>query len=399
MTDSPDTYQVLARKYRPTNFDSLIGQNAAVQFLENAIELKKLPHAFILTGIRGVGKTTTARIIAKCFNCTGENDQTKEITANPCSKCSNCDSITKGNHPDVLEIDAASRTGVDDIREIINNACYTSSMGRYKIYIIDEVHMLSNNAFNALLKTLEEPPDHIKFIFATTELRKIPLTILSRCQHLSLKRISSNIMYDFLADICAKENIRFEQNALHLINNYSEGSVRDALSILDHHASLSKNNILEESIKNSFGFGDRVIGFDMISSLLKGEVESVLDSLNKLISQGNIAEDILSDQLDFIYHLHKIKIVSKYNISEIFGSELGSKISELAEQISLENLARLWQLMLNAHTELSKAPNKDQALELFLIRIMHLSRQPSLSKIVANLGNSDSADIKKKSLA
>ena len=269
-------YKVLARKYRPETFKDLVGQAAMVQTLQNAFEADRIAQAFILTGIRGTGKTTTARIIAKGLNCIGL-DQKGGPTIEPCGKCSNCTAIIKGNHVDVMEMDAASRTGVDDIREIIDNVKYKPVIGDYKIFIIDEVHMLSKSAFNALLKTLEEPPEHVKFIFATTEIKKVPITVLSRCQRFDLHRIENKILSDHLLKISKLENIDIDLDAISLIVRSADGSVRDGLSILDQSIAFSGKHISEDQVKEMIGLNDPTKILQLIKFITAGQTQQSLE--------------------------------------------------------------------------------------------------------------------------
>ncbi|MFT6106676.1 MAG: DNA polymerase-3 subunit gamma/tau, partial [Rickettsiales bacterium] len=298
------SYQVLARKYRPNNFSELVGQEVLVQTLTNAIDNKKIAHSFILTGIRGVGKTTTARIIAKALNCLGENEDSN-IARTPCGVCSNCVSISKSSHQDVIEIDAASKTGVDDIRSLIDGVQYSPAIGRYKIYIIDEVHMLSNSAFNALLKTLEEPPAHIKFIFATTEIRKVPITVLSRCQRFDLRRLDVEELSAHLKNILSQENFTAEDLALSLIAESADGSVRDALSITDRI--LSHNNYQSEltsvAVEEVLGLNDKNKIIDFFAEILQGNTKNTLDHLNKFYEYST---DIVNLIIDLQKILHTI---------------------------------------------------------------------------------------------
>lgn len=268
MTQENDQYVVLARKYRPQNFDDLLGQDALVQTLTNAIKNNRLHHAYMLTGIRGVGKTTTARIIAKALNCTGL-DGKGGPTPHPCGVCENCKAIASDRHMDVIELDAASRTGVDDIREILDGVRYKPTVSRYKIYIIDEVHMLSKNAFNALLKTLEEPPAHVKFIFATTEIRKVPVTILSRCQRFDLQRLGIEDLLKLYHKIVASEGIKADEEALHIMAKAADGSARDATSLLDQAISLGGGNVKVETVKDMIGLADRNQTFTLFQNLLE----------------------------------------------------------------------------------------------------------------------------------
>ena len=271
-------YVVLARKYRPQNFDELLGQDALVRTLTNAIKNNRLHHAYILTGIRGVGKTTTARLIAKALNCTGA-DGNGGPTVNPCGVCENCKAIAASRHIDVLELDAASRTGVDDIREILDGVRYKPTNARYKVYIIDEVHMLSKNAFNALLKTLEEPPSHVIFIFATTEIRKVPITVLSRCQRFDLQRLTIDTLVGHFKNIIANEKLEAEEEALHIIAKAADGSCRDGLSLLDQAISLGSGAVKTDIVKNMIGLADRNQTFALFESLVNGKTDQVITNM------------------------------------------------------------------------------------------------------------------------
>lgn len=295
-----DNYRVLARKYRPVNFEELIGQEAMVRTLSNAIESGRLAHAFVLTGVRGVGKTTTARIIAKALNCIGP-DGNGGPTISPCGVCDNCVSISESRHVDVMEMDAASRTGVDDIREIIEGVRYASVSARFKIYIIDEVHMLSRNAFNALLKTLEEPPQHVKFIFATTEIRKVPVTVLSRCQRFDLRRISIEMLNDHFSKIAALEKCEIEDKALSMISRAAEGSVRDGLSLLDQAFAHGAGKVNEQQIRDMLGLADRAQVLDLYRAVMKGETAEALKQLRHQYDHGADPSVILSDMLELTH--------------------------------------------------------------------------------------------------
>ena len=382
MNQINNEYKVFARSYRPRQFKDLIGQDFLVQTLENAIKTGKLAHAYLLTGIRGVGKTTTARIIAMSINCLNKN---QDNITEPCLVCSSCKSIINDNHPDVLEMDAASKTGVDDIRELINNASYTPSLSKYKIYIIDEVHMLSNNAFNALLKTLEEPPKHTKFIFATTETRKIPLTILSRCQRFDLKRVTNEQLTILLENICDKEAIKHEIGALNTLCNLSGGSVRDALSLLDQMRLVTNNNLTTEVIRNTLGYSDLENCFALYNEIIKGNVPELLARVNQMFNAGAEVKNILNDLLEITYLISKANIL-KDNFTEIkVSSTIETEIKNLASQLQISTLAPIWQMLLKAVDEINLSPNQFQALEMSLIRICHLSSENNLNKIISEV--------------
>lgn len=391
MTENTD-YRVLARKYRPDTFESLIGQDALVRTLSNAIENNRIAHAFLLTGIRGVGKTTSARIIAKALNCIGEDGQGKE-TIEPCGKCENCQAIAEGRHTDILEIDAASHTGVNDIREIIDNSRYLPNSARYKIYIIDEVHMLSNSAFNALLKTLEEPPAHVKFIFATTEIRKIPVTVLSRCQRFDLRRVDPELLSGYLKKICDKENAEIDDDALLLIATASEGSVRDSLSLLDHAISYShaegKSTISVQMVRDMLGIADKNGTFDLLESVFSGDVSKALGNLRDLYNQGNDPILIVQDALEVVNLITRIKLVPNVaNSPQV--SELEAKRSkEFSEKLSTVYLARIWQIMLKGLQEAMHAPNALSAVEMLIVRLGYISDMPSPEELIKKIKSGD----------
>ena len=373
-------YRVLARKYRPDNFDSLIGQEALVQTLTNAIELNRLAHAFILTGVRGVGKTTTARILAKALNCIGP-DSTAKPNINPCNQCEPCKAIQMDNHIDVLEMDAASNTGVDDIREIIDSSVYRPVSARYKIYIIDEVHMLSKNAFNALLKTLEEPPDTVKFIFATTEIRKVPITILSRCQRFDLRRVPMDLLITHLSNIATAENIQTEPEAIRLIAYAGEGSVRDCLSLLDQACALGANNITSSVIENMLGHANSNALLDLLQSCLEGDIQIALSSLKKAVDIGAEPEQIISDLMDFT---HQASLIASNSDLPDISDSAREKLSILAK-LGIPQLARCWQILLKGYQEIKFAPRPEASAEMLIIRLAHTSPMPTPSEILEKL--------------
>lgn len=374
--DNKDQYVVLARKYRPQNFDDLVGQDALVQTLTNAIQNNRLHHAYMLTGIRGVGKTTTARIIAKALNCTGP-DGNGGPTIHPCGVCENCKAIAADRHIDVMELDAASRTGVDDIREILDGVRYKPTNARYKIYIIDEVHMLSKNAFNALLKTLEEPPAHVKFIFATTEIRKVPVTVLSRCQRFDLQRLSVEDLTGLFSKILTQEKIEAEPEALQIIAKAADGSARDGESLLDQAISLSAGTIKTDIVKNMIGLADRNQTFELFEQLINGKTEEMLANLQEQYRNGANPITILQDLVNITHMIAKAKIIpASVNDMTLAQSEreLCTRLSPL---IPIAVLSKVWQMLLKGIAELSMAPVQIDAVEMILIRIAYSANLPT----------------------
>lgn len=375
---------VLARKYRPQVFDDLVGQEALVQTFKNAIEHNRLAHAYMLTGIRGVGKTSSARIIAKGLNCIGE-DGNGNMTANPCGKCKHCLEIASDSHIDVIEIDAASNTGVDNIREIIESAKYNPVSARFKIYIIDEVHMLSKAAFNALLKTLEEPPARIKFILATTEIRKVPITILSRCQRFDLKRLDENLLTQHLQKIAQNENIEAEEEALRLIARAGDGSCRDSLSLLDQAMTQFNYHLEAKDIRQMLGVTDRTHLFDLYQAIMKGDVKSALSYLEIQHASGSDPLMTAQDLLSLTHWLTRVKIVPELIEDKTVSEAERSRGKELANTLSMASLTSAWQILLKGLTEIKMADNPVMALEMILIRLAFLSEIPSLNNLITDI--------------
>lgn len=382
MTTSP--YKVLALKYRPKNFEDLIGQEVLVRTITNAIETNRIANAFVMTGIRGVGKTTTARIIARVLNCIGA-DGKGGPTPQPCGVCTNCISISEDRHPDVLEMDAASRTGVDDIREIIDNSRYLPTMARYKIFIIDEVHMLSKNAFNALLKTLEEPPAHVKFIFATTEIRKIPITILSRCQRFDLRRIDNEILVPFLRRISDKEQADIETEALQMIANASEGSVRDSLSLLDQAISHSDGKVTAIMTQTMLGLADKSKIMDIFDHIAGGEIEKALAVFRQLYDASADPVLVLQDLLEFNYLVTKIKVMPSISLAGFVPENEYARAKEISGKLGMAYLTRSWQMLLKGLDEVKSAANTLHAAEMILIRLAYVSDLPSPAALVKKM--------------
>ena len=380
-TNSNENYRVLARKYRPFNFDGLIGQQAMVRTLSNAIDAGRLAHAFILTGVRGVGKTSTARIIAKALNCTGHDGPT--IT--PCGECDQCVSIAESRHVDVLEMDAASRTGVDDIREIIEGVRYAPVSARYKIYIIDEVHMLSKNAFNALLKTLEEPPEHVKFIFATTEIRKLPVTVLSRCQRFDLKRVESDVMVEHLTTIVGKEECKAEEDALKLIARAAEGSVRDALSLLDQAIAHGAGEVGEQQVRDMLGLADRAQVLDLFELVMAGKVKEALTTLRSQYDLGADPAVVLQDMLDVTHWLTRLKITPETGNDTLVSEAEKTQGGEMAQTLAISHLTLAWQMLLKGLLEVKESPSPIAAAEMVLIRLAYAVDLPSPADLIKQL--------------
>lgn len=377
-TPSADTetthgeYRVLARKYRPQNFAELKGQDALVRTLTNAIESGRIAHAFMLTGVRGVGKTTTARIIARALNCV------EGPTVTPCGVCEQCVSIAQDRNMDVLEVDAASRTGVDDVREIIDSVQYAPSSARYKVFIIDEVHMLSKAAFNALLKTLEEPPSHVKFVFATTEIRKVPVTVLSRCQRFDLKRIGADVLGEYFATLVAKEGVTAEPEAVSLIARAADGSARDGLSLLDQAISrCAGGHVLAEDVRTMLGLADRARTVDLFEAIVGGDSTKALEQLDILYSVGADPVMVLQDLLELTHFLTKLKVSPELANDPGVPETERVRGSALAKGLSVPSLTRCWQMLLKGITEVQQALNPQLALEMIIIRLLYVSDQPT----------------------
>ncbi len=384
VTDS--IHRVLARKYRPLNFTKLVGQNNLIKTLSGSIERGRLAHAYILTGVRGVGKTSTARIIAKLFNCTNP-EKSSEIAINPCGVCDSCLGIAEGKNIDVLEIDAASNTGVDNIRELIDGVGYKPLTSKFRVYIIDEVHMLSKGAFNALLKTLEEPPEHVKFIFATTEIRKVPITILSRCQRFDLQIVPSKILIDHLKWVCEEEKINFTLEALQIIVRVSGGSVRDALSLLDQSASISGDDIKSETISFMLGLPSRVSSIEILENIFDSNIENALKIYDNVINHGTNGEILIGDMLDIIHLSTRINISGEKNLDTFMNSiPDGEKAGILKiSKISLPGLTRAWQILLKGIEEIRAAPNPDEAGSMILIRLAYSCNLPDPASLVKKI--------------
>ena len=374
-------------KYRPSKFSELIGQDLMAKTIQNAIQMKRVANAYLLTGVRGVGKTTTARIIAKSLNCTSISENNEEFQES-CGKCENCLAISESRSVDVFEMDAASRTGISDIRELIEGVQYAPVSSKYKIYIIDEVHMLSTAAFNGLLKTLEEPPAHVKFIFATTEVRKIPTTILSRCQRYDLKRVEPPELIIFLTEICNKEGVNIEDGALKIISRAADGSVRDGLSILDQSISYTQGNISEKDIKEMIGLNDPTEILDLLSFLISGETLKAIEKINNLYEHGADPLLILKDLIMTTHQVGMIKIEADEGVKSTLTESEFNLLKNLADKIEVSTVTMIWQMLNKGTKELSESFSSVSALEMLVIRISYLNEIPSPNDLVHEISKS-----------
>ncbi len=384
--ESKQPYRVLARKYRPQTFSELIGQEPMVRTLANAIERDRLAHAFLMTGVRGVGKTSTARLIAKALNCVGPDGEGGP-TIDPCGQCEPCRAIAEGRHIDVIEMDAASHTGVDDVREIIEAVRYAAVSARYKIYIIDEVHMLSRNAFNALLKTLEEPPAHVKFLFATTEVEKLPVTVLSRTQRFDLRRIPSELLENHFGWVCEQEGVEAEKEALHMIAAAAEGSVRDGLSILDQaiaHADMgAESKVSAERVRDMLGLADKTAQRRLLAAIFEGDAKALLAALDEQYALGVEPLALLRSLMDLAHRI---------TLAQVSGAEAQAPtpeereiLTEWAGRLSAAQLHRLWQLLLKGHDEVKGAPDPLVSARMALLRILHAADLPDPGRLAKRL--------------
>lgn len=387
MSDTPaPVYQVLARKYRPETFVDLVGQEAMVRTLKNAFGADRIAQAFMMTGIRGTGKTTTARIIAKGLNCIGP-DGTGTPTTEPCGQCEHCAAIMEGRHVDVMEMDAASNTGVANIREIIDSVHYRAASARYKVYIIDEVHMLSTGAFNALLKTLEEPPSHVKFIFATTEIRKVPVTVLSRCQRYDLRRIEPEVMIALMRKIAKAENAEIADDALSLITRAAEGSVRDATSLLDQAISHGAGETSADQVRAMLGLADRGRVLDLINMVLRGDAAGALTELSSQYADGADPMAVIRDLAEITHWVSVVKITPEAAEDPTVSPDERARGLAMAENLPMRVLTRLWQMLLKSLDEVAAAPNAMMAAEMAIIRLTHVADLPSPEELVRKLNN------------
>ncbi len=377
-----DSYKVLARKYRPRNFDDLIGQEAMVQTLRNAFDSGRIAHAFMLTGVRGVGKTTTARILARALNYHTDAHDAPSMTL--AEDGTHCPAIMDGSHVDVIEMDAASRTGIGDIREIIENVRYAPASARFKVYIIDEVHMLSKAAFNGLLKTLEEPPAHVKFIFATTEIRQVPVTVLSRCQRFDLRRLGMEDTQKLLDKVCVAENVSLPPEAVKLIARAADGSARDGLSLLDRALAHMDGDtaLTEEVMRGLLGLADRARIFDLFDLLVRGQVSDALSEFDAQYAMGADPAVVLADLAELTHWLTRLKFVPAAQEDIAFSAELRTRGGEAADKLSTRILSRLWQGLLAGHDEVNRAMNAKAAAEMTLIRLAHLADAPTPDELI-----------------
>ena len=392
---SPESgaYRVLARKYRPQSFDDLIGQEAMVRILSAAFDTGRIAHGFMLTGVRGVGKTTTARLIARALNYTdGQGNSTPSLHFKDPGV--HCEAIAASRHMDVLEMDAASRTGIDDIREIIERAKFKPASAPYKVYIIDEVHMLSKAAFNGLLKILEEPPAHVKFIFATTEVRKVPVTVLSRCQRFDLRRIEPDVMIAHLKSVADKEDVAVEEGALALIARGSEGSVRDALSLLDQaiaHGAADKAAISEEAVRDMMGLADRERVLDLFDHLMAGRIKDALDELHSQYDLGADPLEVLRDLLDVTHWLTRVQATGEASQEAGLSATQTQRGLEMAKSLSVPVLTRAWQILLKGLREAQSAPRPLAAADMVLVRLAHISDLPTPEEAIKKLSAGDAS--------
>lgn len=376
MSDKKSHYYVLARKYRPKVFDDLIGQQGLVQTLTNAIQNNRLAQAYILTGIRGVGKTSSARIIARALNCVGA-DGKGGMTPQPCGVCPHCVQIANDCHVDVIEIDAASNTGVDNVREIIEGAKYKPLSARYKVYIIDEVHMLSKAAFNALLKTLEEPPAHVKFIFATTEIRKVPMTILSRCQRFDLRRIEIDELSAYFRKVMDKEGLKIDDDALRMIAVAADGSVRDGLSLLDQAIVYGGDTITTDTVRQMIGYTDRTALISLYQHLMAGQIEEVLKAVRAQYREGVDGAQLILDMMDWTHFLTCLKIAPACAEDASANADERTKATEMAKGLSMGVLTRTWQILLKGLNEIKTTESPEKTLEMLMIRLSYAAELPT----------------------
>jgi DNA polymerase-3 subunit gamma/tau len=384
-------YRVLARKYRPSSFDDLIGQDAVVRTVSNAFETGRIPQAWILTGVRGVGKTTTARILARALNYELPDGSVKAPTIHMPVLGVHCQAIMESRHMDVLEMDAASHTGVDDVRQINDSVRYAPASARYKVYIIDEVHMLSTAAFNAFLKTLEEPPEHAKFVFATTEIRKVPVTVLSRCQRFDLRRVEADVLMGHLATIAAKENVEVEPEALGIIARAAEGSVRDSLSLFDQAIAHAAGIVRADAVRQMLGLADRTRVIDLFDSLVRGDIASAFKEFREQYDTGADPIVVLSDLAEFVNFVTRVKIVPATAENVAFGETERLRARDFAAKISMRVLSRMFQMLLKGITEAQTATRPATAAEMVLVRIAYVADMPTPDEAIRMLDQNGGA--------
>src|SRR5215216_2416052 len=387
----PASYRVLARKYRPATFDDLIGQEAMVRTISNAFDTGRIPQAWILTGVRGVGKTTTARIVARALNYELPDGSVSGPTIHMPKLGVHCQAIMESRHLDVIEMDAASHNGVDDVRQINDAIRYAPVSARYKVYILDEVHMLSTAAFNALLKTLEEPPPHVKFVFATTEIRKVPITILSRCQRFDLRRVDSALLVQHLAGICAKESISAEPEALGLIARAAEGSVRDALSLMDQAIAHAAGGVRAEDIRAMLGLADRTRVIDLFEALMRGDMAKALGELRDQYDSGADPAVVLADLAEFTHFVTRVKVVPVVADDPSLAETERTRGRAFATQLSMRILSRTWQMLFKGLTEVKEAAKPLAAAEMVLVRIAYAADLPTPDEVIRDIQQNGAA--------
>ena len=381
-------YRVIARKYRPSNFDDLIGQEAMVRTISNSFEAGRVPQAWILTGVRGVGKTTTARILARALNYEMPDGSVKGPTIHMPTMGVHCQAIMESRHIDVLEMDAASHTGIDDVRQITDGVRYAPSSARYKVYIIDEVHMLSEKAFNAFLKTLEEPPEHAKFVFATTEIRKVPVTVLSRCQRFDLKRVDADVLMSHLAGIAEKESVKAEPEALGLIARAAEGSVRDSLSLFDQAIAHAAGLVKADDVRQMLGLADRTRIIDLFQSLASGDITSAFKEFREQYDTGADPVVVLSDLAEFVNFITRVKVVPATADNLSLGETERTRGRDFAAKLSMRVLSRMWQMLLKGITEVQNATRPQAAAEMVLVRIAYAADLPTPDEAIKMIDQS-----------
>ena len=389
---SSKQYRVLARRYRPRTFKDLIGQDSMVRILSNSFEMNRVAHAFLFTGVRGVGKTTAARIVSKGLNCI----KNEMPTISPCGECESCIAARNDRHVDIVEIDAASHTGVDDMRELTEGVRYKPSVGRYRIYIIDEVHMLSTAAFNALLKTLEEPPEHAKFIFCTTEIRKIPVTVLSRCQKFDLRRVSNIELSKHLKSIAKNEKVLIDEGSLNLIVRSSDGSVRDALSLLDQAISLSNNDIKEESVKIMLGLSDKSKVWDLFDSLMEGNSLKVINNFQMLLNDGSDPILLIEELMAVCHSVTRAIAVPSLDLSQNISEFEVKRALESAKNLNIPSVTKCWQLLLKGYSEIQSTYSVKEATEMILLRITYAANLPDLKILIEQSKQKKKNNLKEK---